>query len=153
VSSQKPEANASKAGRSHMQFGLRTMFVLTACVAFACTVLFAVPDPVAVPLLLALTIGVPAVLTTFIVYGGSYLRTFCIGALFPAAIALYASGWFLGYWLLATADGYADWGEFTTEDFGGVYRWYGGTSWLLAIVVGLICVGARWLVAGKKKPR
>ena len=150
MSSEDPESDSGEAGPLPMQFSLRTMFVLTACVAVACTVLFAVPDPLAVPLLLALTIAVPAVLATFVIYGRGYLRTFCIGALFPTATALYASAWFLGFCLL-DAD-VSDWYELATEDAAVVYRWYAGISWVLAVVIGLICVGARWLVAGKKRP-
>ena len=150
MSSEDPECDPCEPNRPRMQFSLRTMFVLTTCVAVACTLLFAVPDPVVVPLLLAVTIALPAVLTTFIVYGGSYLRTFCIGALFPAATALYASAWFLGFFLMGSAE---DLAVVESGTFERTYRWYAGTSWLLAIVVGLICVGACWLVAGKKRPR
>ena len=136
-----------------MQFSLRTMFVLTTCMAFACAVLFAFPDMVTVPLLLALTIALPAVLTTFTIYGSGYLRTFCIGALFPATTTLCAVVYFLGYLLIMVAFDSSVGDVLVLEDPDSVYRWCAGTSWVFTIVVGLTCMGTRWLVAGKNRPR
>lgn len=152
MSSQDPKANALRPERARMQFSLRAMFVLTAVVAFACAVLFALPNVVAVPLLLATAVALPAVLTTLVVYGSGYLRTFCIGALFPAATVLYTTGWVLAYNLLFRGDTYVDWAVMAAEDAARLCRWYAGTSWVLGLVVGLMCVGARWLVE-RKTPR
>ncbi len=151
MSSQDPESRSQSPRPVRWQFGLRTMFVVTALVAFCCATLFTLPNTVAV-LLLALAVVLPALLTTFLVYGGGYLRTFCIGALFPAGVALYPSAWFLAYLLMATADRNMYWEQLAGAEFAHLCRWIAGTSWVFAIVVGLMCVGARWAVSGKKRP-
>ena len=142
------------AARHHpVQFSLRSMFLLTAVVAVACSVLFVLPLIVAVPVLLLLVIAVPAVLTTKVVYGTGYQRTFCIGALFPAGVVLFATAWFPGLWLAnvpptpRSLSDFADW----TGKIGDYYRCLVGMSWVLSVVVGSLCVAVRWL--GEKRPK
>ncbi len=71
------------------QFSLVAMLLAMAVVAAAMAVLFAFPDALATPVIIFLFITVPALLTTHIVYGSGYERTFCIGALFPTGFALF----------------------------------------------------------------
>jgi hypothetical protein len=74
--------------RPFLQFSLSTMFWITTVTAVICAILFPMPAVIAIPLILLITVALPAVLTTVIIYGGSYQRTFCIGAMFPSGIFL-----------------------------------------------------------------
>ncbi len=76
-----PQADAHR-----FQFSLRTLLVVTALFAAVCS---AVSVDSAWGLLVVLwfvTVGLPAALTTIVTYGRGYLRTFAIGAMFPATI-------------------------------------------------------------------
>jgi hypothetical protein len=70
------------------QFGIRSLLWATLVTARACAVLFPMPAEFAIPLMFAISMGLPVVLTTIIIYGSSYQRTFCIGAMFPAGLFL-----------------------------------------------------------------
>jgi hypothetical protein len=125
------------------QYSLKTLLVVTAAVAVALSIIVSSPDWIAVPMLMLLAIAVPALLTSVLVYGSGYQRTFCLGALFPTGIALYATGWAMG---LALVDGDLDdlgeWLEFF-EAAGNPYRVYSASAWLLAIAVGSAAVAIR----------
>ena len=97
--------------------------------------------------MICLAIAIPALLTVVVVYGSSYQRTFCIGALFPTCTELYVTGWLLVG--LTQIDAYGD----AMEDFeewlelfdslGYSYRIYTAGSWLLAVIIGAAAVGVR----------
>jgi hypothetical protein len=75
------------------QFTLRTMFIITTAVAVACGGLSTPIAGVQAATLLYLALAAPMMLTIALIYGRGYTRTFAIGAMFPAALALlYAFG-------------------------------------------------------------
>jgi hypothetical protein len=96
------------------------------------------PLEFAIPLIVFISVALPAVLTTVIIYGRSYPRTFCTGAMFPSVflpliilfggmnVTLYR--WNLG--------GY--------EDF--PLRMAVATFWASSFLIGGVCVGVRRLV-------
>ena len=72
--------------RRPFQFSLRTMFIVTTLVAVACSGLFAPVLPVVVATILGLIVLVSVALTVAVVHARGYLRTFCVGAIFPAGM-------------------------------------------------------------------
>jgi len=70
--------------RRRFQFRLRTIFLLTAAAAIVLAGLSAPSDRVRLLSAALLILALPVVLTTVLVYGRGYARTFCIGGLFPA---------------------------------------------------------------------
>jgi hypothetical protein len=129
-----------KAPRPFLQFSLGTMFWITTATAIACAVLFPMPTVVAVPLILLISVALPAVLTTVIIYGRSYQRTFCIGALFPSGIFL----------LMVPYGGMT---PFRFGSPGGEDFWFRIVVcgfWVSSLLIGGVCVGVRRLV--EKRP-
>jgi len=85
---QKPARRASR-----FQFSLRGLLWLTVGVAVLCSVVFAMPDWAAVPLMLLSTLALPGVVVVLLTHGGPNQRAFAIGAIFPAC-AIFAIGAF-----------------------------------------------------------
>jgi len=141
-----------------LQFSLRTLLLLTMAVACALALLVGTPSAIAVPCIFCLAVAVPAILTVCIIYGHGNTRVFCIGALFPTGLLLYATVWFLGL-AIVKPPGFpgfrnlAGWLEFF-DITGAPYRVFAGSSWTLSIVVGLLCVGAKRVVtrAARRSP-
>jgi hypothetical protein len=141
-----PNNSTSTEPRRRLQFSIRTLLWVTLATAIALAILVSSPSVVAVPVMMCLTIAIPAILTVVVIYGSGYQRTFCVGALFPTGIALYATGWLLGLSLfeppsidLDSLDGWLDF----FDGIGSAYRAYTGCAWLLAIAVGSIAVAVR----------
>ncbi len=67
---------------------LSTMFWITTATAIVCAMTFSMPEMVAVPLFVLFSVVLTAVLITIIIHGGSYERTFCIGAVVPFGVLL-----------------------------------------------------------------
>jgi len=63
---------------------LRTLFIVTTAAAIVLSGLFAPSDAVRVISADILMLAIPASLTTLVVYGRGYVRTFCIGGLIPS---------------------------------------------------------------------
>ena len=135
------------------QFSLRTLFLLTACVAVALSVLFGLPNVLAVPTIFCLVISLPALLGIVIVHGSSYQRAFCFGALFPAGLMLYSFGWFLGYLLIGeagvTSRDISGWIELA-DSLAPRFRVSVGLTWILSILNGALCVVVRWLLESRQ---
>ena len=77
------------------QFTLRTMFLVTTVVAVVLAGLSA-PERwewVRFLTLFYLTVAIPLVLVTALIYGRGNVRTFAIGALFPAGAILWIAAW------------------------------------------------------------
>jgi hypothetical protein len=78
-----------------MQFGIRTLLLITTAVAALCAVVFATPPVVAVPILCAILWICPAFWINGIIYGRGAWRPFFIGGLMaglmPHMVALYFS--------------------------------------------------------------
>jgi hypothetical protein len=68
------------------QFSLRSLFWLTAVVAVLCSVVFAMPNWAAVPLMALLILAFPGVLVVLLAHGGPNHRAFAIGAIFPGCV-------------------------------------------------------------------
>ncbi len=134
--------------RRPFQFSLRTMFAMTACWAIACAVLFQVPSWAALPVLVLCSVAYSAVLTTVLIYGHSYLRTFCVGALFLSVFLLPPISPLSGYKLFAVTK----FTDLTEEDFRPV-RVIFGVGWLSSILVGLLCVGVRRAIERQAEQR
>ncbi len=132
--------------RAMPQFGLQAMLGMTAVVAVVCTLFFSIPPVVATPLMIVLMVTLPAVLTTVLVYGRGYQRTFCLGAIFPAGIMLLCTSLMLMiHSISAYQNSVATWEGFA-ERVGPYYRPYVALTLGAALAVGLICVVVRWIV-------
>ncbi len=129
------------------QFGLGTLFWITTATAIVFAVTFRVPAVVAIPLMLFMSAALlPAVWTTIIVYGRSYQRTFSIGAMFP-------SGMLMFFAFFATLDrgmSFYRWNSPLPSEDDFWFRIVMFGFWLSSVLVGLACVGIRWLV--EKRP-
>ena len=133
--------------RQPWQYSMKTLLLVTAGTAMALAILVSFPNPIAVPVLICLTIAIPAILCIVAIYGSGYQRTFCIGALFPTGITLYATGWMMGLSLIeapsvSDLDTLEQWLEFFDE-VGAPYRVYVGAAWLLAMIIGSLAVVLR----------
>ncbi|MHC4404620.1 MAG: hypothetical protein ACYTG0_33625 [Planctomycetota bacterium] len=143
------ENNPSSTPRGHpWQFGVRTLLWVTLGMALALGIVVSSPSAIAVPVMMCLAITVPAVLTVVLIYGSTYQRTFCIGALFPSCVALYATGWLFGVMLFGGPQGDGldsldEWLELF-DYLSLPCRVYVGGAWLLAVIVGSLAVGVRW---------
>ena len=142
VNSQNSNDAASEADRGRFQFSLRTMLVLTALVAMVCAVLFSVPDYVAAPVIIVLTIVLPALLTATLVYGNSWQRSFCLGAMFPAGMMFFYTLIVVLYYLDYELDGPGEFCETVSLTYHS-YRAFAGVSWVLSVTVGLFTVALR----------
>lgn len=132
--------------RARFQFGLGTMFLITAMVAVSCSLFFQMPNVVATPLLVLFMLVLPAVLTTVLVYGRGYQRAFCLGALFPAGTMLVCTSFMLVvHSISAYEHTIAAWADFA-EKVGPYYRPYAGIAWVSCFVVGFLNVVVCWLV-------
>jgi len=131
------------------QFSLRTMFAITAFVALACAVLFQVPARVAGPTFVLCSAAFAAMLTTILIYGSSYQRTFCIGALFPLAVLLQPVNPVFGFGYVNLLNAFAD----VTEENLGVIRPFLAFVWASSILVGLLCVAVRWAIERQAQQR
>lgn len=65
------EARESQAAAEpvRLQFGIGTLLAVMAGVALTCSLLIAMPNVVATPALILVSLGLPAILTTVAVYG------------------------------------------------------------------------------------
>ena len=126
------------------QFSLRTMFWVTTGTAIICAVSFPMPAVIAMPLMLLISVALPAVLTTVIIYGRSYQRTFCIGAMFPSCIFLlmipYGS---MGLFRFGVTN--------AQDDIG--FRLVVLGFWVSSLLIGGVCVGVRRLVEKRTDSR
>jgi len=134
------------ASRTMPQFGLQAMLGMTAVVAVVCTLFFSMPPEIATPVMIVIMVTLPAVLTTVLVYGRGYQRTFCLGAIFPAGIMLLCTSLMLMiHSISAYQNSVATWQEFS-ERIGPYYKPYVALTFGTALAVGAICVVVRWIV-------
>jgi hypothetical protein len=129
------ESRPPKAPRPFLQFGLGTIFWITSATAVACTIVFRIPSEFAVPLILFTSVALPAVLTTLIVYGRGYQRTFCIGAMFPAVV------FFL--FILSSGINQVRWNLSGLSAF--EFQMLVCSFWASIVLIGGLCVGVRKL--------
>ncbi len=86
------DTRAAPEGPPRFQFSLFSMFVVTTAVAATCSLTFTMPAVAAIPLFGVFSMVLTAVLITGIIYGRGYQRTFCIGAVVPFGVILFALG-------------------------------------------------------------
>ncbi len=143
-----PQQNVPE--RRPFQFSLRTMFIVTAVVALICGGLFAPLQFVAFGTMAALAILIPMALTIAIVYARGYLRTFCVGAMFPAGTVLLPllmeNGLYLPLSALSSTDPLDQEGRVAVAIYVALY---------LAFIVlcGLVAIGVRWMIESPQRCR
>ncbi len=135
-------ADSTARGRP-FQFSLRTMLVLTTVLAVVLSGLFAGPAWLTYVTAMALAIAMPMALTVTLIYGRGNVRTFCIGALFPAgALATaFGPGLFFSYYVWAFLE--------TLEDEGAARFIVGsvvGIALVVILVFGLLAIWIRRVV-------
>jgi len=130
-----------------LQFSLRTLLLLVVGVAVGMSLVVASPDGIAAPALMCLAVILPAVLTVVLIYGRPYQRTFCIAALFPTGVVLFATLWVITITLFDPPHGNLSdlpaWMRFFDE-VSSPYRVYSAAAWLLGLGLGCVAVWIRW---------
>lgn len=128
------------------QFSLRSMLVLVAVVSVVLAVMFTLPDTPAGFVLLFTSFALPAGLTVVLIYRPGYLRTFCIGALFPAGTLL--GGLALVLVAIVIDNGLPTPDELAAlaDGIGSAGRAFVGFVWVLSLLTGLLAVGLRRLL-------
>lgn len=144
-------ADFSRAFLRLMQFSCIGVPVTIVVVALPWIVLAVIPDVAAGIVIVPASLLTPIVLTTIVVYGRGYLRTFCIGALFPAAVFFIAMGLsyprMIGRWprTYSMRPYHSIWSSF--EEIGETAH-FAGFVWTFVILSGLLAMGTRFLIAG-----
>ncbi len=135
--------------RRPFQFRLRTLFILTAVVAIILSGLFAPSDYVRVACANTLTLAIPVSLTTLLIYGRGYVRTFCIGGLLASGGVVLISPPVFSVWSIieASLDAYS-----IQLDIAAARA----LAWLVLTIVlttamGLLAMGVRWLVESGRR--
>ncbi len=139
---------SSVPARQRLQFGLRTLLIVMTGFAVLLSALFAGPIAASLLVEVAVILAAPMCLTVGIVYGRGYLRTFCIGGVFPCgSIALGTSFYVLPEIIYALPSG-GFWTEIGNDD----------TLAKLVIAIGIVigilvtlafgaaACGVRWLI-------
>jgi hypothetical protein len=130
-----------------LQFSLRTLLLVVAGASVGLAVVVSLPGAVAAPVLMCLSLVIPAVLTVVLVCGTRYQRAFCMAALFPIGAVAFATLWVITVTLFNTPGNRlsesSDWLEFFNDVY-GPYRVYSAAAWLLGVAVGCLGVWIRW---------
>ena len=135
---------ASPAGTA--QFGMRSIFLLTAVMAIDCYLLAPV-GPVPLPLLLLATFALPPMLLVGVIHGTSLQRTFSLAALLPSLTVFLFTSFAL---LVLAIDNARDsinypWYRMYDE-LGQQYAWHLRASLAVSNLIGFVCIGVRWLL-------
>jgi hypothetical protein len=145
MSVQRDQARGYELEPGAPQFSIGSMLAATAVVAVTCSLFFSMPNGVATPALILITLALPCVLTTIAIYGRGYQRTFCIGALFPAgAMLVCTSLMLLIHSISAYQNSVSQWKTFV-DKVGPYYRPYVGGAWVSSLLFGLLAVVVRLL--------
>ncbi len=132
--------------RRPWQFGLRSVFALTAGVALLSSIFFALPQTPACLILLCLSFPQAPLLAVMIFCGKGYLRAFCIGAMFPAQVLFLFNTYMVSavFW----SGGWEDlsvWVEMA-EEGGEPYLIWVAATWGVSVVFGFLSVAVLWLM-------
>jgi hypothetical protein len=145
-----PEIKTSdqQAGGAPFQYSLRTMFIVMTVVAVALSGILAGPRWLTVLTAVLLDVMTPMLLTIGLIYGRGYLRTFCIGGLFPTGAMVIALGLeFVSYRSINVWEITGPAGEFGLSV--GVFIL---AAYVVTIAFGLVAVGVRWMIeAGQRE--
>ncbi len=145
------QENQKTPGRAfRFQFSLRSLFWLTGGVAVLCSVVFAMPNWAAVPVMVLLTLALPGVLVVLLAHGSPGHRAFAIGAIFPGCVVF-----LIGAFVFMSAFSGTMWGASADEDALGAIRLVLPGGLLVTIVCGLLCLGVDRVVrrGGRGKKR
>jgi hypothetical protein len=129
-------------GPPRFQFSLFSMFVVTTAVAITCSLTFSMPVLVALPGFVLVSMIVTAVLITVIVYGRGYQRTFCIGAVVPFGVLLFALAFDMVILFLDGPPG--------PRGDALAFRLTVVGFWASSILAGAICAGVRRLIERRR---
>jgi hypothetical protein len=139
------EVRAAEPERFAFQFGLSTLLMLTVLVAVSCSLFFSMPNKPATIVLILISLALPAVFATVLIYGQGYRRTFCLGALFPSGVMMVCSSLMIMIHAISAYQNNVDiWVQFA-DKVGPYYRPFVGTAWVASILIGLLCVLVRLL--------
>ena len=154
MSMEMDDARSSQPEAISFQFGLSTLLIVMVLVAVSCSLFFRMPNVPATFALLTISLALPAVLTTVLIYAAGYRRTFCLGALFPAGAMLVCSCLMIMiHAISAFQNNIGIWIEFA-DKVGPYYRPFVGTAWVASIFTGVLCVFVRFLtVRSNRKQR
>ena len=145
MSVQRDQARGYQLDAGSAQFSIGSLLVATAVVAVTCSLFFSMPNGVATPALILITLALPCVFTTIAIYGRGYQRTFSIGALFPAgAMLVCTSLMLLIHSISAYQNSVSRWTTFV-DKVGPYYRPYVGVAWVSSLLFGLLAAVVRWL--------
>ena len=136
-------------GGGPFQYSLRTMFIVMTVLAVALSGIFAGPEWLSMLTALFLALATPIVLTIALIYGGGYLRTFCIGALFPAGLILFSLGPGLSYPFF----GMGRFGGSPGGEVGLYVAIFVLVAGIVIVVLGLLAIGVRWMVEAPQRRR
>jgi len=128
---------------ARVQFSLHSAFVVMTLAAVGCALVLRIPDIVAIPVVLFLTVALMPVMITVMIYGSSYQRTFAIGAIFPPGLLLLT--------VLPITQLFADfWPDWARGPDSVRFRVTIGGFWIASVAMGFLCVATRRLV--EKRP-
>ena len=142
------KVSSTKPGGAPFQYSLRTMFIVMTVLAVVLSGVFAGPEWFSVLTALLLAVMAPMVLTTALIYSHGYVRTFCIGALFPAGVILTTVAPGLTYPFLRMGRMGGPSGE--TGLFVGIFILVAS---VVIVVLGLVAVGVRWMIEAPQRRR
>ena len=130
---------------SPFQFSILGLLGLMTCVGVATGLLFAVPAWIGGIASVLVNIAMPCVLTTIAIHGQGYQRTFCVGALFPAGVAIFGVG--LGFALT-----WIDPSSMLHANLTAASRISNAIVWGMIPACGLLAMVTRYLVEARRKP-
>lgn len=135
------------------QFSVRALLVTVAVVAADLGLMLGPPPNIAEPVLAALIVLAAAVFTTGLVYGGERVRPFCIGGLFPTAIACF---WVVDripaiaeHWFPPPYSGGIAVGLFSHDAQRNAVLF--GSVILISMLFGNVCLAIRWMVSNPQQ--
>ena len=128
------------------------MFILTTVVAVVCSGLFAPVAYVVVATIAGLIVLVSVALTVAVIYARGYLRTFCVGAIFPAGMVfvvmvLYCVVGIIA--ILGLADANAEPIDQSVRETIAIAA---ACYIAFCFVSGLVAVGVRWMIESPRRP-
>jgi hypothetical protein len=142
------DVSATEPEQFEFQFGLSTLLIVMVLVAVACSLFFQIPPIYATFALIAISLALPAVLCTVLVYGRGYRRTFCLGALFPSGVMLVCTSLMVMIHAISAYQNdisLSKLNEFA-EKVAPYYLPFVATAWIAGIQIGMLCVLVRLLV-------
>jgi hypothetical protein len=141
------------------QFSLRTIFVITAVLAFVMELWVVLPDVISGPAVFGLVLAVPSTLAVVAKYGSGSWPAFCIGAIVPTGMSLVGL-MLAGQWseVLSRANVFSP-SSIQPNRWDTLFGWIKAIaemgrywlpvailSWFAAVLIGILCVGVRRIV-------